>query len=211
MKFAAFALFLGCSVVAVQSKFNLFDLQPLTPAGPPLVGQMLERLRFVLPPVGFEPAIPPVTAFIPSPRMIPQLSKGETLTLIAGAAKKYRVPAAFVSSIVAAESNFNCAAISPKGAIGLMQLMPDTAQEYGVDPTVPAENIDGGTRYLRWLMKRYEKRSSSLKHVIAAYNTGPGVVDRYRGVPPYRETRSYVARVLTYMKQFSLSRKRADS
>ncbi len=136
------------------------------------------------------------------------LSKAETLLLIDGAAAKHRVPAAFIASIVAAESNFNCAAISPKGAIGLMQLMPETAKQFGADPAVPAENIDAGTRYLRWLMERYQKRRNSINHVIAAYNAGPAMVDRYRGIPPFRETRMYVARVLGFLKQFSLSGKR---
>ena len=136
------------------------------------------------------------------------LSKAETLLLIDGAAAKHRVPAAFIASIVAAESNFNCAAISPRGAIGLMQLMPETARQFGADPAVPAENIDAGTRYLRWLMERYQKRRNSINHVIAAYNAGPGMVDRYRGIPPFRETRMYVARVLGFLKQFSLSGKR---
>jgi soluble lytic murein transglycosylase-like protein len=91
-----------------------------------------------------------------------------------------------------------------------MQLMPETARQFGANPAVPAENIDAGTRYLSWLMKRYEKRRDSIKHVIAAYNAGPGMVDRYRGVPPFRETRAYVTRVMGFLKQFSPSRKNAE-
>lgn len=124
------------------------------------------------------------------------------MVLIAAAAARHNVPSALVQSIIAAESNFNCAAISLKGAIGLMQLMPETAQQFGADPTVPAENIDAGTRYLRYLMDRYQHSRSSVKRVIAAYNAGPGMVDRYRGIPPFRETRSYVARVLFFLRQF---------
>jgi soluble lytic murein transglycosylase-like protein len=131
------------------------------------------------------------------------LSKGETLMLIAESATKYEVPAEFVASIVAAESNFNCGAVSRKGAVGLMQLMPETAQQFGADPAVPAQNIDAGTRYLRWLMDRYHGPRHSVSHVIAAYNAGPAKVDRYRGVPPFRETRAYVTRVLKYLKEFS--------
>ena len=126
--------------------------------------------------------------------------------LIKAAATKHQVPAAFVKSIIAAESNFDADAVSPKGAIGLMQLMPETAQEYGADPTNPEQNIDAGTRYLRVLMNKYKKTRNSLRRVIAAYNAGPGVVDRYRGVPPYKETRQYVSRVLSYLRQFEKDR-----
>ncbi len=115
---------------------------------------------------------------------------------------KHNVPAALVRSIMAAESNLNPSALSRTGAIGLMQLMPGTAREYGVDPHIPAQNVEGGTHYLRVLMDRYRNSANSLHRVIAAYNAGPGAVDRYRGVPPYRETRTYVARVLGYMRQF---------
>jgi len=122
--------------------------------------------------------------------------------LIRAAARKHRVPVAFVTSIVAAESNFDPAALSPKGAIGLMQLMPETAQMFGADPAIPAQNVDAGTRYLRVLMDKYHKYRNWLIRVIAAYNAGPQVVDRYHGVPPYPETRIYVARVLVFLKYF---------
>jgi len=126
----------------------------------------------------------------------------DTDELIRAAAEKHLVPAAFIKSIVAAESNFDCDAVSPRGAVGLMQLMPATARQYGADPKDPEQNIDAGTQYLRALMTRYEKHHNSLRRVIAAYNAGPGAVDRYRGVPPFRETRNYVTRVLSYLKDF---------
>jgi soluble lytic murein transglycosylase-like protein len=135
--------------------------------------------------------------------LVPVLSKAETLSLIATTAAKHQVPEAFVAAIVAAESNFDCAAVSPKGAVGLMQLMPETAQQFGANPAIPAQNIEAGTRYLRWLMERYQKSRDSVKRVIAAYNAGPGMVDRYRGVPPFRETRTYVTRVMGFLKHFS--------
>jgi len=191
------------------------DLSPVEPPAVallPQIGSTLERIWLGLPFHHSAPAPVPSSndtkadAAAPS---IPLLTKAETLLLIAEAAVRHRVPAAFVTSIVAAESNFDCAAISPKGAVGLMQLMPETAKQFGANPAVPAENIDAGTRYLGWLMKRYEKRRDSIKHVIAAYNAGPGMVDRYRGVPPFRETRAYVSRVLGFLKQFSPSRKDA--
>ncbi|HUB78789.1 MAG TPA: lytic transglycosylase domain-containing protein [Bryobacteraceae bacterium] len=139
--------------------------------------------------------------------VLPLVSKTEALALISEAAAKYRVQAAFVASIVAAESNFDSSAVSSKGAIGLMQLMPDTAREFGADPEIPSENIDAGTHYLHWLMLRYRNTRGPIQHVIAAYNAGPGTVDRYRGVPPFRETRSYVTRVLGFLKQFSRAKR----
>ena len=108
---------------------------------------------------------------------------------------------------MAAESNFDCNALSPKGAVGLMQLMPDTASEYGAsDPMIPEQNVDAGARYLRFLTDRYRKYKNGLRRAIAAYNAGPGNVDRYKGVPPFRETRNYVKRVLSNMRQFSKER-----
>jgi soluble lytic murein transglycosylase-like protein len=144
------------------------------------------------------------------PVLVPQLIfprlPVDSHALIRAAALKHRVPAAFIKSIVAAESNFDCDAVSPKGAIGLMQLMPATAEQFGADPHVPEQNIDAGTHYLRFLMDKYGQYKNWMKRVIAAYNAGPGVVDHFHGVPPYRETRVYVARVLSFLKQFSHER-----
>lgn len=83
-----------------------------------------------------------------------------------------------------------------------MQLLPSTAHQYGADPKVPAQNIDAGTRYLRFLIDKYRHSRNPLKNAIAAYNAGFGAVDRYHGVPPFRETRGYVNRVLALMKQY---------
>lgn len=111
-------------------------------------------------------------------------------------AKRHGLPPALVRSVVKAESNYQANAVSPKGAIGLMQLMPGTAKVLGVDPRDPAQNVDAGTRYLRELLARYEKDDDQVARAIAAYNAGPGAVDKYNGVPPYRETQDYVRRVL---------------
>jgi len=126
--------------------------------------------------------------------------------LIRAAAQKHGVPAAFVTSIVKAESNFNPDALSPKGAIGLMQLMTGTAQQFGADPHIPEQNIDAGTRYLGWLINKYHRYRNGSSRAIAAYNAGPAMVDRYRGTPPFRETRIYVARVLGFLREFKSGR-----
>jgi soluble lytic murein transglycosylase-like protein len=116
--------------------------------------------------------------------------------LAALAAKKFSLPAEFVRSVMRAESGFVADAVSPKGAIGLMQLMPETARELGVDPKNPHENADGGTQYLRELLGKYEGNPDQVLLALAAYNAGPAAVERYHGVPPYRETREYILRVL---------------
>jgi soluble lytic murein transglycosylase-like protein len=121
--------------------------------------------------------------------------------LFAAAAEKHGLPVALVRSVVKAESNFNANAVSPKGAIGLMQLMPGTARELGADPTVPEQNVDAGTRYLRDLLIKYAGQEYQVAKAIAAYNAGPGAVDKYKGIPPYAETQIYVRRVLLdYLK-----------
>ncbi len=112
------------------------------------------------------------------------------------AAKKFSLPEAFVLSVMKAESGFRPDAVSPKGAIGLMQLMPETARELGVDPRNPHENAEGGAQYLRDLLARYEGSPDQVLLALAAYNAGPAAVERYHGVPPYRETREYILRVL---------------
>lgn len=139
-----------------------------------------------------------------APRKPPRkLQPDAARALINHAAREHRVSPALVKSIMAAESNFDCNAQSDKGAVGLMQLMPETAAEYGADPEIPEQNVLAGAGYLRFLLDRYSKQRDCLKRTIAAYNAGPGNVDKYKGVPPFKETRTYVKRVLAYFKEFS--------
>lgn len=127
--------------------------------------------------------------------------------LITHAAKRHGLPPEFVHSVVAAESAYRPDAVSRKGAIGLMQLMPGTAHEYGADPKDPKQNVEAGTKYLRDLLVKYDGRVS---RALAAYNAGPGAVDRYRGVPPYRETQAYVARVIRQYEKAAAAKQTAD-
>lgn len=145
----------------------------------------------------FDPVPAPVTAAPPQqppPATAAAAGPPDIGSLIAGAATRNRIDPDFVASVVKAESGFNPAAVSRRGAAGLMQLMPGTAASLGVaDAFDPAENLEAGTRYLRQMLELFDW--DAIK-ALAAYNAGPARVERYGGVPPYRETRDYVSRVI---------------
>jgi soluble lytic murein transglycosylase-like protein len=114
------------------------------------------------------------------------------------AADKYGLPRKLVRGVMAAESGFRPDAVSARGAIGLMQLTPATAEKLGADPRDARQNVDAGTRYLRDLLLKY---NGALWHALAAYNAGPGAVDRYKDVPPYPETIQYIGRIDRQLKR----------
>jgi soluble lytic murein transglycosylase len=139
----------------------------------------------------------PYPSYAPVIRRAPSYRGYDGLILLNARAND--VPPALVKAVIAAESMFDSEAVSRAGAQGLMQLMPDTARALGVDdPFRPDENVRGGTEYLRAMLDRY----GDFSRALAAYNAGPTAVDRHNGVPPYRETRAYVKRVLTYYRDY---------
>jgi soluble lytic murein transglycosylase-like protein len=123
--------------------------------------------------------------------------------VVLGSSERYQLDPDLVNSVIRAESGFNPQAVSRKGAQGLMQLMPQTASTLGVaNPLDPQANVEGGTRYLRELLERY---NFDLIKALAAYNAGPQRVQRYGGVPPYYETRAYIARIIRDFNQKKLA------
>jgi Transglycosylase SLT domain len=127
--------------------------------------------------------------------------------VVRAASGTYRLDPDLVNSVIRAESGFNVHAVSPKGAQGLMQLMPQTASELGVRNAFdPQANVEGGTRYLRELLERYD---FDLVKALAAYNAGPQRVEHYGGVPPYYETKAYVARIVRDFNKKKLAAKTA--
>jgi soluble lytic murein transglycosylase-like protein len=143
------------------------------------------------------------TSLVPTPATLAEraaaLPQEKLDQLVQRSAEKHGVDPALVRAVISTESNWNTRAVSPKGALGLMQLIPGTALRFGVGNAFdPAQNVDAGVQYLGMLIERY---NGDLSKALAAYNAGPGVVDRFGGVPNFRETRNYVQKVTaTYFR-----------
>ena len=127
---------------------------------------------------------------------------GNYAELIEKAAEKHDIDPALLTAMAEVESAFDPEAVSHKGAQGLLQLMPATAERFGVrDAFDASQNVDGGARYIRWLLERYEGQTEL---ALAGYNAGEAAVDRYQGIPPYRETQNYVNRVLESVNRLAM-------
>jgi soluble lytic murein transglycosylase-like protein len=139
-------------------------------------------------------------------KLAPELEKYDLL--IYGASEKYNIDHALIKAVIKAESNFNPKAVSRVGAQGLMQLMPKTAYALEVkDSFKPEENIEGGVRYLTYLLNLYR---GDLYLALAAYNAGEKAVTQYKGVPPYRETQTYIQRVLRFYQEYRAESKNSS-
>ncbi|GMV48514.1 lytic transglycosylase domain-containing protein [Nitrospirales bacterium NOB] len=142
-----------------------------------------------------------VSSSLPHPRSV--ISDGELAPVIARHSRAHRLHPALIRAIIKTESDFDPMAVSRAGAVGLMQLMPQTALRLDVrDSYNPDDNIGGGTKYLRQLLDRFQ---GNLPLALAAYNAGEHTVDRYRGLPPIEETREYVKKVLRYYRAFLMN------
>lgn len=125
--------------------------------------------------------------------------------IVNSVAQRYDLPPELIHSIIRAESNYNAIAISPKGAMGLMQLMPETAKVYGVKNVFdPQDNIEGGVKYLNDLIKLFNRNTGL---VLAAYNAGQEAVKKYGGIPPYPETRNYIKNVMHTYQTATIKKK----
>jgi soluble lytic murein transglycosylase-like protein len=153
-------------------------------------------------PTGTGPLLPASTTSMPTASQ-----HADVMQVVNAASDRYRLDPDLVNSVIRAESGFKVHAVSPKGAQGLMQLMPGTASKLGVPNAFdPEANVDGGTRYLRELLERY---NFDLIKALAAYNAGPHRVEQYGGVPPYRETRKYVASIVRDFNRKKIAQQKA--
>jgi len=135
----------------------------------------------------------------PTPQPAPPVSSAAIADLVERAAAQHSLPPALIHSVIKVESNYNPGAVSPKGALGLMQLVPSTARRFGVsDVFDPADNIQGGAKYLRYLLDLY---GGDYPLALAAYNAGEGAVAKYGTVPPYPETQNYLKLVARQLRE----------
>ncbi len=187
------------STVRLTTSKGLIELQTSTISG-------FETEEYTPPPAPTPVQALAVPALTNEPVVDPRsLTPQEMITR---AAERAGLPPEFVHSVARAESGYRPDALSPKGAIGLMQLMPGTAAGLNVDPYDPVQNAEGGAMYLRDLLLKYENDPHQVSKAVAAYNAGPAAVDKYKGIPPYRETIQYVNRVL---KQYEKEQKKKAS
>jgi soluble lytic murein transglycosylase-like protein len=155
--------------------------------------------------IGFEPDETPVAAPVP-PRQFTGPSSPDLNQIVDKAARENQLDSDFIHALILAESQGKTNAVSPKGAQGLMQLMPDTAAKLGVKNSFDAnENVAAGSKYIRELLARY---NNDPVRALAAYNAGAGRVQQYNGVPPYRETRVYVAKIIREFNRRKLEQER---
>jgi len=134
-----------------------------------------------------------------TPAQVKDENVGSLESVISATAQKYGVDSGLVRQVVKAESGFDSQATSPAGAVGLMQLMPETAASYGVqDAYDSTQNLDGGTHFLKDLLDRFQ---GNVPLSLAAYNAGPGAVEKYNGIPPYKETQAYVQKIMAGLNQ----------
>jgi len=187
----------GSSFIDVPTaEIEHFELAPQEPANDPSPGAdpMARTLK---------PATSAKAPVFPG-RPVTDLSQ-----VVSEASGRYRLDPDLVNSVIKAESDFRVRAVSPKGAQGLMQLMPGTAAQLGVPNAFdPQANVDGGTRYLRELLERY---NFDLVKALAAYNAGPQRVEQFGGVPPYYETRAYVARIVKDFNKKKIAQGKAEA
>ena len=170
----------------------------LTPPDPAPAPEVHETQVGVVPP----PPTPAAAARLQAPQASVNVADA-----VSAASDRYRLDPDLLNSVIRAESGFNPRAVSPKGAQGLMQLMPDTASKLGVSNAFdPQANVDGGTRYLRELLERY---NFDIIKALAAYNAGAKRVEQYHGVPPYRETHAYVASIVRDFNRKKLAQQKA--
>ena len=175
------------------------------------------RVETIPDPPPVAPAVPPTSSLLSSrsaaegPASLTPLTPAEMAQMLARAGAAHNIDADLLASVVQAESAGNPFAVSRAGAQGLMQLMPSTASQLNVHNSfLPEENIGGGTAYLDQLLTRYDPNNDArgLALAVAAYNAGPAAVDRYHGIPPYAETRAYVARVI---REFNRRKRAANT